>query len=234
MRRSVRDCASPWRSRAPILAMVALAWVSFVGLQALAVTEPVSAPVKAQSPAEPSLPGLDRVLADLRKGGLVIYFRHGSTIQARDGREADDLSNCDTQRNLSPAGRQEAVLIGAAFKALSIPVGAVATSPFCRCKDTAQLAFGRFTVDDDLYFAINTDAATTKRLADALRLKLSTPPVAGTNSVIVAHTANLREAIGIWPKPEGVAYVFRPLQEGRFEIVAKVLPQDWIKAAKLD
>jgi phosphohistidine phosphatase SixA len=210
-----------------------LAFACAFPLPAFAADSP-SVPIKADPSAEPSLPGLDAVLAELRKGGLVIYFRHGATNQATDGREADDLSDCATQRNLSPMGRQEAVLIGAAFKSLSIPVGTVSTSPFCRCKDTGQLAFGRFTVDNDLYFAINTDAPTTKRLSDALRLKLSTPPAAGANSVIVAHTANLREAVGIWPKPEGVAYVFRPLKEGRYEILAKVLPRDWIKAARLD
>jgi phosphohistidine phosphatase SixA len=234
MRSNVRDCASACRSRAPVLAIVALGWISFGALQASAGAEPPVVGARPEASAERPLPGLDAVLGDLRKGGFVVYFRHGATIQAGDGRDADDLSDCATQRNLSPAGRQQAVLIGAAFKALAIPVGTVATSPFCRCKDTAQLAFDRFTVDNDLYFAISTDAQTTKRLADALRFKLSTPPPAGSNSVIVAHTANLREAVGIWPKPNGVAYVFRPLKQGRFEVLAKILPQEWIKAAKLD
>ena len=106
------------------------------------------------------------------------------------------------------------------------------TSPFCRCKDTGKLAFGRFIVNNDLYFAINTDAAKTNELAESLRKTLATSPPAGTNAVIVSHTANLREAAGIWPKPEGVAYIFRPLSGGRFEVLAKVLPDDWINAAK--
>src|SRR5438067_2129324 len=64
--------------------------------------------------------------------------------------------------------------------------------------------------------------------------RLPPPPAAGTNAVIIAHSANLREAAGLWPKPEGVAYVFRPLQAGRFEVLAKIAPQDWVKAARLD
>ncbi|WP_137896635.1 histidine phosphatase family protein [Ramlibacter sp. 2FC] len=181
---------------------------------------------------EEPLPGLPAVLGELRKGGLVIYFRHGLTEQSGSTDEAADLARCETQRQLSAEGREQSRRTGQAFRTLRIPVGSVVSSPFCRCKDTAQLAFGHHTVDKDLHFAINADATETRRLALALRLLLSTPPKAATNSVIVAHTANLREAAGIWPKPEGVAYVFRPLPGGRFEALAKVLPEDWAKAAE--
>jgi hypothetical protein len=109
----------------------------------------------------------------------------------------------------------------------------VTASPFCRCKDTAERAFGRFTVSNDLYFAIGTNAGETKRFAESLRRMLSTAPAKATNAVIVSHTANLREAAGIWPKPEGVAYVFRPLPGGKFEAIAMILPEDWPRAAGL-
>jgi len=183
--------------------------------------------------AEDKMAGLSSVLGELRKGGLVIYFRHGATDQTGSSDEAADMMKCETQRNLSAEGRRQATQIGKAFQALSIPVGTVTTSPFCRTKDTAKLAFGRFSVNDDLYFAIGTDASQTKRFAESLRRMLSTPPAKATNAVIVSHTANLREAAGIWPKPEGVAYVFRPLSGGQFETIAMVLPEDWTMLAKL-
>ena len=181
---------------------------------------------------EPDLGPTNKALDELRKGGLVIYFRHAATEQTGASDEAADLKNCDTQRNLSAEGRAQASQIGQAFRTLGINVSTVMTSPFCRCKDTGKLAFGRFIVNNDLYFAINTDAAKTNELAESLRKTLATSPPAGTNAVIVSHTANLREAAGIWPKPEGVAYIFRPLSGGRFEVLAKVLPDDWINAAK--
>jgi phosphohistidine phosphatase SixA len=146
--------------------------------------------------------------------------------------EAADLKNCDTQRNLSAEGRAQATEIGHAFRALGITVATVSTSPFCRCKDTGKLAFGRFVVNNDLYFAINTDAEKTKALAESLRKTLATAPPPGANAVIVSHTANLREAAGIWPKPKGATYILRPLSGGCFEALAKVLPDDWINAAK--
>src|SRR5262245_20930199 len=178
---------------------------------------------------ERKLGGLESVLGELRKGGLVIFVRHAATEQST--REEVDLSKCETQRNLSPEGREQAAQIGKGFRTLGIPVGTVVTSPFCRCKDTAQLAFGRFSVERDLSFALKTDAAETKRLADSLRRMLSTPPTDATNTIIVAHTANLQEAASLWPKPEGAAYVFRPLANGGFEALAKIAPEEWTKVA---
>lgn len=125
--------------------------------------------------AEDKLADLSSVLGELRKGGLVIYLRHGSTDQTGSSEEAADLMKCETQRNLSAEGRMQATEIGKAMQALRIPVGTVTTSPFCRTKDTAELAFGRFTVSNDLYFAIGTEAAETKRITESLRRMLSTP-----------------------------------------------------------
>jgi phosphohistidine phosphatase SixA len=174
---------------------------------------------------------LSSVLGELRHGGFVFYLRHAATEQVGASDEMADLTRCETQRNLSAEGRAQAEKIGKAIKALGIPVGTVAASPFCRTRDTAQLAFGQTLVNRDLYFVISTDAGETKRLADSLRNMLSTPPAKGTNSVLVSHSANLREAAGIFAKPEGVAYIFRPLPGGRFEAVARVLPEDWTRAA---
>jgi len=184
-------------------------------------------------------PGLDKPLADLRtvlgelrKGGFVIYFRHTSTDQSTAGDADADLERCETQRNLSAEGRAEAAQIGKSIKALRIPVGSVLASPFCRTQDTARLAFGRVAVSKDLYFALGADETEMTRLRDALRRMLSTPPPPGTNVVLVSHSANLREAAGIFAKPEGVAYIFRPLPNGKFEAVARILPQDWGGAAQ--
>ena len=180
--------------------------------------------------AEPSLPGIESVLGELRTGGLVIYLRHASTEQTEKPDEDADVDRCETQRNLSADGREQARKIGRAMAALGIKVGAVYSSPFCRCRDTAQLAFGRYAVNEELFFSIRASAEQTRRLSESLRGMLAQPPQPGTNTVIVSHTANLREAAGIWPKPEGVAIVFRPLPGGRFEAVAKVLAQDWALA----
>ena len=190
------------------------------------------AALPAAMAAEPATTDVRAIAAELRKGGYVVFFRHAPTETTGATDEAADLKRCETQRNLSAEGRAQASTIGRAFKALRIPVGQVLASPFCRTKDTARLAFGRFTVNTDLLFVIDTEAAETKRLSESLRTMLATPPAPGTNTILVSHSANLREAAGIFAKPEGAAYVFRPVANGRFETVARLLPQDWQAAAE--
>jgi phosphohistidine phosphatase SixA len=189
----------------------------------------IAAGAEVQAPTA----NLAAVLGNLKQGGYVLYFRHTTTDTAGAPDADADLARCESQRNLSTAGRAMATRIGRAMKALAIPVGGVVTSPFCRTRETAELAFGKYTVSNDLYFVLRTDARETRRLADALRGMLSAVPPRGTNSIVVAHSANLREAAGIFASPEGVAYVFKPLGKGQFEAMATILPEEWDAAVKM-
>lgn len=80
-------------------------------------------------------------LALLRTGGCVVAFRHALAPGTFDppGMRLDD---CSSQRNLSDEGRDQARHIGAWFRAQGLQPRRVRTSPWCRCRDTAQLAFG--------------------------------------------------------------------------------------------
>lgn len=213
------------RSREFVGVFVATTWLVLGLLLAAPAT------TKAQ-PTGGELPGLEAVVDQLREGGLVIYFRHAISLSTNSD-EGAVMERCDTQRNLSAAGREQASQIGKAIKALRINIGPVATSPFCRCKDTAQLAFGHYAVDQNLFFSLatNTDATHRQAQIQALRSMLATSPPKGTNAVIVGHTANLRDATGLWPKPEGGAFVFRPHGNGQFDAVARVVPEDWTRVA---
>lgn len=187
----------------------------------------LSSPVHAQK----SL-GEAELVAALKQGGHVIYFRHAETDVSKTDQNRDDLSDWTKQRNLSEKGRQDAVAIGKGFRALGIPVSEVKTSPYCRCVETAKLAFGKATVNKDLAFSIGTEKREAERLADALRVMLGTQPPTGTNTILVAHTANLQEAAKIWPKPEGVAVIFKPLGDKRFEMIHRVEHQQWAQIAE--
>jgi hypothetical protein len=50
---------------------------------------------------------------------------------------------CSTQRNLSEDGRAQARRIGDWFRQRGLQPAQVRSSPWCRCLDTATLAFGR-------------------------------------------------------------------------------------------
>ena len=75
-------------------------------------------------------------------GGLVVVMRHAlapGTFDPPGFRSGD----CSTQRQLSDAGRAQARAIGAWYRAHALAPTAVRSSAWCRCVDTAQLAFGR-------------------------------------------------------------------------------------------
>ncbi len=164
----------------------------------------------------------------LQSGGFVIFLRHTATDRTQIDRDRDDLSNCQSQRNLSESGREQARMIGDAMRKLDIPIGTVLSSPYCRCQDTAELAFGSSVVRRELRFGVGDDLLQTSKLAASLQTLLSTPPALGTNTVLVSHTANLKEATGIWPQPEGAAYVFKPLQDQGFEFLGRIPPNSWL------
>lgn len=169
----------------------------------------------------------------LQQGGLVVYFRHAESDQSQTDAERIDFRDCKTQRNLTEKGREQSRAVGKAFAAMRIKIAKVITSPYCRAVEMGRLAFGRVTIDDDLAFAIRKPEAETQRLADHLRKLLATQPPKGTNTVLIAHTANLKEAARIWPKTEGIAHIFQPDADGRFLHVGYVLPEEWAELARV-
>jgi phosphohistidine phosphatase SixA len=78
----------------------------------------------------------------LRQGGVVVAFRHALAPGTFDppGFRVDD---CRTQRNLSEEGREQARAIGRWFQAQGLQPARVRSSPWCRCLDTARLAFNQ-------------------------------------------------------------------------------------------
>lgn len=84
----------------------------------------------------------DSQLARLRAGGCVVAFRHATAPGTFDP-PGMRLGDCSTQRNLSDDGRAQARRIGAWFSARQLAPARVRSSPWCRCIDTAQAAFGR-------------------------------------------------------------------------------------------
>jgi phosphohistidine phosphatase SixA len=158
----------------------------------------------------------------LRQGGYVIYFRHARTdFSQRDS----SLADCRTQRNLSDEGREQARAIGAAIRSLGIPIGRVLASPFCRTRETAQLAFGDVEITRDL-LGRGPSEEQSRIAASALRPLLGAPPAPGTNTVLVSHGYNLRAADGI-VLAEGEAAIYRPDEGGSFTRIGRLTSDQW-------
>jgi len=204
---------------------------SALGLALLAAMAFAAGPAPAQSPAPGATLAEGELIDALRRGGYVIYFRHATTNPEQADTSDPKLGRCEGQRNLSADGRQMARDIGAAFQTLRLPVGRVVSSPYCRTAETATLAFGRNEVSDTLFFSMGLGKTEREQQGLALRQMLAAPPGRGTNTVLVAHHANLKEATGIWPKREGEAHVFRPRPDGGFDYLGEISAEAWRRRA---
>lgn len=76
----------------------------------------------------------------LQTGGILIV-RHAQTEPGIGDPPGFRLDDCTSQRNLSPAGRAQAAAIGPALAKRGVRVGRIESSAWCRCLDTARLAF---------------------------------------------------------------------------------------------
>ena len=176
------------------------------------------------------------LLAGLREGGYVIYIRHTQTTKdyADQADPKLDLSNCDTQRKLSPKGVTQAKNIGLAFTKANIPVGDVLASDYCRAWKGADLAFGRHVKTPALNFAKAEKYSDEQKLqmSNAVTPLLAALPKPKTNTVIVGHDDVFDAATGIYPEPQGMAYIIKPDGQGKFEILANMTAEGWTKLVK--
>ena len=156
------------------------------------------------------------LLAELRQGRMVVFFRHASTPK-QDEPTIRDFTTCGQQRLLHASGRDEAAAIGEAWRRLGIPVGRVLASPYCRCMDSARLAFGK---------AEATDTVRDSGQPEVARGYFADPVPPGGNFVIVAHGGAMK-LFGEEFLREGEAMVVRPRGEGRYDLVARVRAEDW-------
>jgi phosphohistidine phosphatase SixA len=164
----------------------------------------------------------------LRQGGFVLYMRHGTTDSSQPDQPGLDINNCSTQRPLNDEGRKVARQVGAAIKKLRIPVGEVRTSPLCRTRETAQLAFGPgATVDPLLIYTSHLTSEQKQPVIENTRKRLSEPVPTGSNRVLVAHGPNLADVMGYFVKPEGTVVVLQPRGHNKFDYLATVTPDQW-------
>jgi phosphohistidine phosphatase SixA len=175
----------------------------------------------AATSAEPTL------ASAMKRGGLVLVIRHAATDFSKPDQDPVVLSDCRTQRNLNAQGRADARTIGRGARRLELRIGTVLSSPFCRTKETARLAFSRFRVSQALLNTIATEHdARWRRQIRAARRLLGTKPAAGLLTVLVTHGSVVGDTTGLTLE-EGETLVFRPLGSSRFRLMGRVLPREW-------
>lgn len=154
----------------------------------------------------------------IAQGGFVLLIRHASTEPGIGDPPGFRIDDCTTQRNLSAAGREEARRLGQAFRAHGVPIADVRSSPWCRCLDTARLAFDRAVVWEPLSSLFN-DSRHEARQRDEVVSYLRSAP-AGGNVVLVTHNFNIRALVGVSPTP-GETVVAR-FVDGKLQLVGRL------------
>ena len=152
---------------------------------ALAVLLAAPAPVLADAEAAWSA---------LASGGHTLLVRHAATVPGIGDPPGFRLEDCATQRNLSAEGREQARALGRRLAERGIAVGAVLSSRWCRCLETARLAFGRVEAWPPLDSFFGDRAGEPARTREVLeRAKRWRGP--GT-LVMVTHQVNIAAATG--------------------------------------
>lgn len=165
------------------------------------------------------------IVAELQRGGYVIYFRHTSTDFSQNDVQSKNYDDCGHQRPLTEVGRAQARAIGAAVRTLKLSIDRVVASPMCRTMETARLAFDRAEPVPEMRGAA-LPVADPNRYA-ALKKLFATPYPCGTNLVVASHGNPFYGVAGPPYLAEGEGAVIRGLDNGNFEVVARIRVDDW-------
>jgi len=183
-------------------------------------------PLAIAAPTHSATLSVADLIKTLQTGGHIIYMRHGPTERTQRDTDRKNFENCQGQRNLSEQGRKQMTQVGKSIRALNIPIGEVISSPYCRCKDSARLAFGEFKIETNLQFSISKDKEESKQLGEQLHAMMMNADPGAKNIVFVGHTANLKDGVGVWPKPEGVVAIFQR-QKDKIIFKGMIKPGEW-------
>ena len=191
-------------------------------------TTPQFAPVPPPAAGRSSTPVKEipgpALLAELKRGGYTIFFRHTSTDFSRDDVKSRSDDDCDNQRPLTDKGRDEARRIGNDMRKLGIPIGDVLASPRCRTVEVAKLAFGNFKIAAEARGGVFSEKPVTRY--DGLRALFDKGPDKGHNTIIVSHGNPFYATAGGPYLAEGEAAIVKPLGKD-FEVIARVRWDRW-------
>lgn len=165
--------------------------------------------------------GDEAIWRQLQDGGYVLLMRHAQTVPGTGDPPEFSLDDCATQRNLSEAGRAQAKRTGEAFREHGIQLAEVRSSAWCRCVDTARLAFGRVTVWPALNSFFGARGNESRQTAEVLQTVAKVKPP--ENWMLVTHQVNITALTGDWPD-SGEIIVTKPSATpgGKLEVIGKI------------
>ena len=141
----------------------------------------------------------NQILDILKKGGNLIFIRHA---YAPGGGDPDNfnINDCSTQRNLSDEGKEQSKKIGKFFEENKIPISLVISSEWCRCKETANIAFKNYETKNFLNsFYSEKFAKNKKNQIDKLEEYINNWN-SDKNLVMITHYVLISEVLNYRPR----------------------------------
>ena len=141
------------------------------------------------------------IIENLKVGGKLIFIRHAYAPGGGDP-ENFNIYDCSTQRNLSESGRIQSRKIGNFFTENKIKIENVYSSEWCRCKETASLAFENFKTKSFLNSFFSSKFAQNKnsQMRDFQKFLLDWDEK--TNLIFVTHYVVISEILD-YPSSSG-------------------------------
>ena len=163
----------------------------------------------------------DDALWKMLKGeaGLVVLMRHG---QPAGGNPLiwDESGNCAGEPMLTDGGKAHARRIGEAFASRGIkPI--VITSPMCRCRDTARIAFGDAFVSDGALREIASADSDRAKQFERTAQSLISSRTGRAPVVFVSHRPNI-DLLTMELIDSGDLLVGRVSEKGEIDVLGKI------------
>ena len=171
-------------------------------------------------PTLPALANDDALWKRLKsEGGLVVLMRHA---QPAGGNPLlwDESGNCVGEPMLTDGGKAHAKRIGEAFASRGIRP-TVITSPMCRCRDTARIAFGDAVVTDGALREVASADPDRAKQFERTAQSLITSRKGPAPVVFVSHRPNI-DLLTMELIDSGDLLVGRVNDKGEIDVLGKV------------
>lgn len=156
------------------------------------------------------------------QGGNIIFVRHPTTHPGSGDPDGYRLDDCTTQRLLNDRGRDEARHIGTLFKQSGVKLDRILSSAWCRCTETADLAFGQHEVWEpinSIFYHRQRGPAQTEAI-----LQAAAQQPKNANWILVTHRSNILLATGQNTSMGDVLLTrFDPQQPQQLKVLAKLV-----------
>ena len=140
----------------------------------------------------------NNLINKLKDGGKLIFIRHAHAPGNGDPINFN-LNDCSTQRNLNDEGRKQAKLIGEFFTKNKVVIDNVLSSEWCRCKETAKIAFKNFSTNSFLNSFYSSKYVKNKdKQIRALNVYLKNFGIK-QNLILVTHYVLISEVLNYGP-----------------------------------